>query len=118
MAYQDYRFSSLVQHLHPGKELVQMSPVLPGSGFVQQNNTRFHDSMKATASLCLWPRLSEYGSIDEVLLNIKMRAQIKGIISEAGRTRPELVDGDVVGQANIMFWLIMNELQFDTIFHH
>ena len=30
-------------------------------------------------------------SIDEVLLNIKMRAQIKGIITEAGRTRPELV---------------------------
>jgi len=67
--------------------------------------------MEATASLCLWPRLSECGSIDEVLLNIKMRAQIKRIIAGAGRTRPELVDGDVVGQANSMFWLLMNELQ-------
>ena len=50
-------------------------------------------------------------SIDEVLLNIKMRAQIKGIIAEAGRTRPELVEGDMVGQANNMFWLMMDELQ-------
>ena len=69
------------------------------------------DNMEATASLCLWPRLSECGSIDEVLLNIKMRAQIKGIIAEAGRTRPELVEADMVGQANNMFWLLMNELQ-------
>ncbi|MCL7412382.1 MAG: type II/IV secretion system ATPase subunit [ANME-2 cluster archaeon] len=50
-------------------------------------------------------------SIDEVLLNIKMRAQIKGMIAEAGRTRPELVEADRVGQANNMFWLLMNELQ-------
>jgi len=54
-----------------------VSPVLPGG--------------EATASLCLWPRLSEWGSIDEVLLNFKMRAQIKWIIAEAGRTRPKLV---------------------------
>ena len=67
--------------------------------------------MEITASRCLWPRLSECGSIDEVLLNIRMRAQIKGMISEAGRTRPELVDGDMLGQANNMFWLLMNELQ-------
>jgi len=33
------------------------------------------DNMEATASLCLYPRLSECGSIDEVLLNIKMRTQ-------------------------------------------
>ena len=33
------------------------------------------------------------------------------IIAEAGRTRPELVEGDMVGQANNMFWLVMNELQ-------
>jgi len=46
------------------------------------------DSMEATASFYLWPRLSECGSIDEVLLNIKMRAQIKGIIAETGRTKP------------------------------
>ena len=46
-----------------------------------------------------------------MLLNIKMRAQIKGIIAEAGRTRPELVEGDMVRQANNMFWLLMNELQ-------
>ena len=52
-------------------------------------------------------------SIDEVLLNIKMRAQIKGIIAEAGRTRPELVEADMVGQANNMFCLLMNELQDD-----
>jgi len=50
-------------------------------------------------------------SIDEVLLNIKMRTQIKGIITEAGRIRPELVEADMVGQANNMFWLLMNELQ-------
>ncbi|MBC2747481.1 MAG: hypothetical protein HF975_10870 [ANME-2 cluster archaeon] len=49
------------------------------------------DSMEATASLCLWPWLSECGSIDEVLLNIKMRAQIKRIIAGAGRSRSELV---------------------------
>ena len=67
--------------------------------------------MEATASLCLWPRLSECGSIDEVLLNIKMRTQIKGIVAEAARNRPELVEGDMVGQANNMFWLLMNELQ-------
>ncbi|MBC2697683.1 MAG: hypothetical protein HF975_10815 [ANME-2 cluster archaeon] len=49
------------------------------------------DSMEATASLCLRPWLSECGSIDEVLLNIKMRAQIKRIIAGAGRSRSELV---------------------------
>jgi len=46
-----------------------------------------------------------------VLLNIKMGALIKGIIAEAGRARPELVEGDMVGQENNMFWLLMNELQ-------
>ena len=46
-----------------------------------------------------------------MLLNIKMRAQIKGIIAEAGRSRPELVEADMVGQANNMFWMLMNELQ-------
>ena len=66
------------------------------------------DNMEATASLCLWPRLSECGSIDEVLLNIKMRAQIKGMIAEAGRTRGELVEFDMMGQVNYMFWLLMN----------
>ena len=66
--------------------------------------------MEATASLCLWPRLSECGSIDEVLLNVKMRAQINGIITEAGRSRPELVEADMVVQANNMFWLLMNDL--------
>ena len=69
------------------------------------------DSMEATASLCIWPHLSECKSIDGVLLNIKMRAQIKGIIAKAGRTRPELLEGDMVGQANNMFWLLMNVLQ-------
>lgn len=46
-----------------------------------------------------------------MLLNIKMRAQVKGIITGAVRTRPELVEADMVGQANNMFWLLMNELQ-------
>jgi len=46
-----------------------------------------------------------------VLLNIKMRAQINGIIAEAGRNWPELVEVDRVGQTNNMFWLLMNELQ-------
>jgi len=40
-----------------------------------------------------------------------MRAQIKGIIAGAGRSRPELVETDMVGQANNMLWLLMNELQ-------
>jgi hypothetical protein len=52
---------------------------------------RLDGRLEATASLCLWPRLSECGSIDEVLLNIKMGAQIKGIIAGAGRSRAELV---------------------------
>jgi len=39
VAYQDYRFPCLVQHFHPGQELVQMSPVLPGVGFVQHDDT-------------------------------------------------------------------------------
>jgi len=68
------------------------------------------DNIEATASLCLWPRLSECGSIDDVLLNIKMRAQINGIIAGAGRSRPELVEADRVGQANNIFWLLMNDL--------
>ncbi|MBC2701595.1 MAG: hypothetical protein HF976_09325 [ANME-2 cluster archaeon] len=46
-----------------------------------------------------------------MLLNIKMRAQIKGIIAEADRSRPELVEDDMVGQANNMFWLLVNELR-------
>jgi len=50
-------------------------------------------------------------SIDEVLLNIKMRANIKGAIAKAGEDRPELVEADAVGQANNMFWLLVNELQ-------
>jgi len=29
-------------------------------------------------------------------------------IAEAVRTRPELVEADMVGQANNMFWLLMN----------
>jgi hypothetical protein len=66
--------------------------------------------MEATASLCLRHRLSECGSIDELLLNIKRRAQAKGIIGEAGRSRPELVEVDMVGQASNMFWLLVNEL--------
>jgi hypothetical protein len=41
----------------------------------------------------------------------RMRAQIMGMIAEAGRTRPEQVEGDMVGQANNMFWLLMNKLQ-------
>ncbi len=40
-----------------------------------------------------------------------MRAQINGIIAGAGRIRPELVEGDMVGQANNMLRLLMNELQ-------
>ena len=55
---------------------------------------------------------SKWGvSVDEVLLNLKMRARIKQIIAESGRERPELVEADMVGQANNMFWLLMNELQ-------
>ena len=46
-----------------------------------------------------------------MLLNIKLRAQIKEIIVEVGRTRPELVEADIVGQANNMFRLMKNELQ-------
>ena len=39
VAYQDYRFPCFVQHLHPGQELVQVSPVLPDSKFVQHDGT-------------------------------------------------------------------------------
>ena len=46
-----------------------------------------------------------------MLLNIKMRAQINGIIAEAGRSKPELVEAGMVGQANNMCWLMINELQ-------
>jgi len=49
-------------------------------------------------------------SIDEVLLNIKMRTQIKGIIAETGRSRGELVEGDMVGPAcglGLGLWQVM-----------
>ena len=62
-----------------------LSHIITHLGQQMQLNGR----LEATASLCLWPRLSECGCIDEVLLNIKMRAQIKGIIAGAGRTMPE-----------------------------
>ena len=61
------------------------STIIPGS----------MGNMEATASLCLWPRISECKSIDGVLPNIKMRAQIKGIIAGAGWSRPELVEADM-----------------------
>jgi flagellar protein FlaI len=50
-------------------------------------------------------------SIEEVLLNIKIRAEIKEVIAKAGENRPELVEADAVGKANNMFWLLVNELQ-------
>jgi flagellar protein FlaI len=50
-------------------------------------------------------------NVDDVLQNIKMRTKIKEIIAQAGRVRPELVEADMVGQANNMFWLLMTELQ-------
>jgi len=76
---------------------------LASSGVVDSNQM-----WDPTASLYLWPRLSECGSIDDVLLNIKMGAQTKRIIAEAGRSRSELVEGDMVGQANNMFWMLLN----------
>jgi len=85
------------------KEPVHMSPILPGSRFIQHEISGSIDNIEATVSLCFWPRLSECWCINEVLLNIKLRAQIKGMIAEAGRSRAELV-----GHANNMFWLIMN----------
>ena len=42
-------------------------------------------------------------SIDEVLLNIKMRAQLKGIIAEAVRTR--LTGGGRYGGAGVWIWV-------------
>ena len=86
MAYQDYRFSSFVQHFIRARNLFRCPRSCPVVGSSSTIISGSMDNMEATASLCLWPRLSECGSIDEVLLNIKMRAQINGIIAEAGRT--------------------------------
>ncbi|MCL7414985.1 MAG: type II/IV secretion system ATPase subunit [ANME-2 cluster archaeon] len=107
------------------KRLVQVSEVTSGNW--DGTSTFFNDLMMFDASNdrieptdlldmgqseLIGRIASRWGvSIDEVLLNIRMRAQIKGVIAEAGRTRPELVEAGRVGQANNMFWLLMNELQ-------
>jgi len=48
-------------------------------------------------------------SIDEALLNIKMRAMIKQTIANAGKINPEFLEADVVGRANNMFWYYQEE---------
>lgn len=48
-------------------------------------------------------------SIDEALLNIKMRAMIKQTIANAGKENPEFLEADVVGRANNMFWYYQEE---------
>jgi len=84
------------------------SPTVSSTGTSPPSHiiTRLGQQMRLNGRLLKNIRLG-----DEVLLNIKMRAQIKWMIVEAGRTRPELVEADRVGQANNMFWLLMNELQ-------
>jgi flagellar protein FlaI len=48
-------------------------------------------------------------TIDEALLNIKMRAMIKQTIANAGKENPEFLEADVVGRANNMFWYYQEE---------
>lgn len=48
-------------------------------------------------------------SIDEALLNIKMRAMIKQTIANAGKENPEFLEADVVGKVNNMFWYYQEE---------
>jgi flagellar protein FlaI len=48
-------------------------------------------------------------TIDEALLNIKMRAMIKQTIANTGREHPEFLEADVVGKANNMFWYYQEE---------
>lgn len=107
------------------KRLVQVSEVttsnLDGTGTFFNDLMKFNaaaDSIEPTDLLDMGQseligRIADkWGiSIDEVLLNIKMRANIKGVIAKAGENRPELVEADAVGQANNMFWLLVNELQ-------
>ena len=107
------------------KRLVQVSEVTNANW--DGTGTFFNDLMKFDAAAdCIEPTdLLDMGqseligriadkwgvSIDEVLLNIKMRANIKGTIAKAGENNPELVEADAVGRANNMFWLLVNELQ-------
>ncbi|MDD5617336.1 MAG: type II/IV secretion system ATPase subunit, partial [Candidatus Methanoperedens sp.] len=48
-------------------------------------------------------------TIDEALLNIKMRAMIKQTIANTGKDNPEFLEADVVGKANNMFWYYQEE---------
>ncbi|VVB90047.1 Type II/IV secretion system protein [uncultured archaeon] len=50
-------------------------------------------------------------SIDEALLNIKLRAMIKQTIANAGKEHPEFLEADVVGRANNMFWYYQEEVR-------
>jgi flagellar protein FlaI len=53
---------------------------------------------------------SKWGlTIDEALLNIKMRAMIKQTIANTGKENPEFLEADVVGIANNMFWYYQEE---------
>lgn len=48
-------------------------------------------------------------SIDEALLNIKLRAMVKQTIANAGKEHPEFLEADAVGRANNMFWYYQEE---------
>lgn len=48
-------------------------------------------------------------TIDEALLNIKMRAMIKQTIANSGKENPEFLEAEFVGKGNNMFWYYQEE---------
>ncbi|MBU4138935.1 MAG: type II/IV secretion system ATPase subunit [Euryarchaeota archaeon] len=48
-------------------------------------------------------------TIDEALLNIKIRAMIKQTMANIGKEKPQFLEADVVGKANNIFWYYQEE---------
>ncbi len=48
-------------------------------------------------------------TIDEALLNIKIRAMIKQTMANTGKEKPQFLEANVVGKANNMFWYYQEE---------
>ncbi|TGC08497.1 type II/IV secretion system ATPase subunit [Methanolobus halotolerans] len=51
-------------------------------------------------------------TIDQALGHIRLRARIKGLMAEYGRTDPFFVKASAVSTANNMFWLLMGEERY------
>jgi len=49
-------------------------------------------------------------TVDDAILNIKMRAMIKEAIARAGLRDGRLVEADMVSKANNMFWLYLDDM--------